>query len=319
MKKKIFSLFSIVLLVVSFASAQDASTSPKQISAGVVNGKALNLVKPAYPAVARQANAEGAVNVQITIDEEGNVVSAEAVSGHPLLRDAAREAALQSKFKPTVLNGQAVKVTGIIVYNFVADAAPTSWFKVGYDLASVQHASSLIFLRTDSIAKLFQPDWTSENEQLQKLAQLKQAEAPPAFVGERKIKEEMEKRSDGATVKKVITERAVKSDLENNPEQITVSQSLIASLQSRLGSDELSLWQFNTGVSLSWAVSKLRYTNERQRVLDSLRGQIQSAPGKISPEFLGELRKILPLLEKSNLTTEEHEQMRQIMSKLLRS
>jgi protein TonB len=87
---------------------------------GVINGKASNLVKPPYPAAAKAVRAAGAVNVSVSIDEAGNVVSASAVSGHPLLRQAAESAARQSKFTPTVLSGQPVKVTGIIVYNFVA-------------------------------------------------------------------------------------------------------------------------------------------------------------------------------------------------------
>ena len=96
-----------------------AKPVPKTISGGVVNGKATNLVKPPYPAAARAVRAAGAVNVQVTIDESGNVISASAVSGHPLLRAAAVSAARSSKFSPTMLSGQAVKVTGVIVYNFV--------------------------------------------------------------------------------------------------------------------------------------------------------------------------------------------------------
>ncbi len=92
---------------------------PKIISGGVVNGKATNLVKPPYPAAARAIRVSGAVNIQVTIDESGNVISASAVSGHPLLRAAAVQAARSSKFSPTLLSGQAVKVTGVIVYNFV--------------------------------------------------------------------------------------------------------------------------------------------------------------------------------------------------------
>jgi TonB family protein len=88
------------------------------ISGGVVNGKATNLPKPAYPPIARTARASGAVNVQVLIDEDGRVVSANAVSGHPLLRAAAEQAARQARFQPTMLSGQPVKVSGTIVYNF---------------------------------------------------------------------------------------------------------------------------------------------------------------------------------------------------------
>jgi protein TonB len=93
---------------------------PKRISGGVLNGKATSLPVPAYPPAARAIRASGAVNVQVTISESGSVVSANAVSGHPLLRQAAESAARQARFAPTLLSGQPVSVTGVIVYNFTA-------------------------------------------------------------------------------------------------------------------------------------------------------------------------------------------------------
>ena len=90
------------------------------ISGGVLNGKAISLPKPSYPPIARAAHAAGTVVVQVLIDENGNVVSAHAVSGHPLLQAVAVSAARQARFSPTKLSGQPVKVTGVIQYNFVA-------------------------------------------------------------------------------------------------------------------------------------------------------------------------------------------------------
>jgi TonB family protein len=92
---------------------------PKQISGGVLNGKAVSLPKPVYPPAARAVRASGAVSVQVLVDEEGNVVSASAVSGHPLLRASAVQAARSAKFTPTKLAGQPVKVSGVVTYNFV--------------------------------------------------------------------------------------------------------------------------------------------------------------------------------------------------------
>jgi periplasmic protein TonB len=77
------------------------------------------LPKPPYPAAAKAVRASGQVNVQVLIDEDGNVVSANAVSGHPLLRAASEQAARSAKFSPTLLEGNKVKVAGIITYNFV--------------------------------------------------------------------------------------------------------------------------------------------------------------------------------------------------------
>lgn len=90
------------------------------ISGGVLNGKAVRLVQPPYPPIARSAHASGQVVVQVLIDENGNVVAAHATSGHPLLQAAATNAARSSKFTPTKLSGQPVKVNGVIIYNFVA-------------------------------------------------------------------------------------------------------------------------------------------------------------------------------------------------------
>ena len=90
------------------------------ISGGVLNGKAISLPKPGYPPIARAAHASGTVVVQVLIDENGSVVSAHAVSGHPLLQAAAVGAAKQARFSPTKLSGQPVKVTGVIQYNFVS-------------------------------------------------------------------------------------------------------------------------------------------------------------------------------------------------------
>jgi TonB family protein len=95
--------------------------TPKKIvkSLGVINGLAISLPKPAYPLIGKQARAQGPVNVQVLIDEMGRVISARAVSGHPLLMHAAQEAALAARFSPTKLGEQAVKVSGVITYNFV--------------------------------------------------------------------------------------------------------------------------------------------------------------------------------------------------------
>ena len=87
-----------------------------------MNGRAVSLPKPEYPAAARALNASGTVNVEVTVDVKGNVVSASAVSGHPLLRAAAVAAARNAKFAPTLLGGQPVKVTGVVTYNFVPEA-----------------------------------------------------------------------------------------------------------------------------------------------------------------------------------------------------
>ena len=90
----------------------------KPVSGGVLNGTATELPKPIYPDIARHARATGMVSVEVVIDETGKVISARAVSGPPLLRDAAVKAAKLARFSPTKLSGQPVKISGVVNYNF---------------------------------------------------------------------------------------------------------------------------------------------------------------------------------------------------------
>jgi hypothetical protein len=103
------------------ASPSDIVKTPDgdTVSGGVLNGKAFSLPKPTYPAAARAVRAAGAVPVQVLIDIDGTVFAAAANGGHPLLQAASVTAACNAKFTPTLLAGQPVKVSGIIVYNYV--------------------------------------------------------------------------------------------------------------------------------------------------------------------------------------------------------
>lgn len=118
MKHRIaFLMFLVLGFGLSVASAQ-TQTRVKQISGVVLNSRALSLPTPAYPAAARAVGANGTVKVQVVIDEQGKIVSANAVSGHPLLRQAAEQAATEAKFKPLLLSGQPVSVDGVLVFKF---------------------------------------------------------------------------------------------------------------------------------------------------------------------------------------------------------
>lgn len=89
------------------------------VSRGVINGKAVSKPTPAYPPAAKAAGVQGTVTVKIEVNENGVVTAAEAVSGHPLLREAAEDAARLSRYSPTYASGQFVKVSGFITYKFV--------------------------------------------------------------------------------------------------------------------------------------------------------------------------------------------------------
>ena len=87
---------------------------------GVETGRALELPKPVYPAIAQAARASGTVSVKVIIGLDGTVIAAAAISGHPLLQAAAVGAAREARFAPAKLYGEPVKVVGVIQYNFAA-------------------------------------------------------------------------------------------------------------------------------------------------------------------------------------------------------
>lgn len=102
------------------APSAPPAEAPKKVavSTGVLQNAAIKRVQPPYPPVAKAAQAQGPVQVQTVINETGNVVEATVISGHPLLREAATEAARQWEFKPTEVGGKPVKVQGVLTFNF---------------------------------------------------------------------------------------------------------------------------------------------------------------------------------------------------------
>ncbi|HEY6230812.1 MAG TPA: TonB family protein [Pyrinomonadaceae bacterium] len=102
------------------SSSSPTTNSPAAISGGVLNKRAISLPQPVYPPIAKAAKAAGTVAVNITVDENGRVISASAFAGHPLLRPAAEAAARNARFNPTIVGGKRVKVTGTLTYQFSA-------------------------------------------------------------------------------------------------------------------------------------------------------------------------------------------------------
>ena len=95
-----------------------ANTPPRARSTGVIYGEIIRRVQPSYPQSARATHTSGSVSVQVNIDEGGNVVSAHIVSGQAIFAGAAESAARGFKFKPTMLDGKAIKTSRTIVFNF---------------------------------------------------------------------------------------------------------------------------------------------------------------------------------------------------------
>ena len=88
------------------------------IAKGVAAGLIISKVQPDYPPMARQARIQGAVVMKAVINQTGDVESVELLSGHPMLVQAALDAVKQWKYRPYLLNGNAVAVETQVTVNF---------------------------------------------------------------------------------------------------------------------------------------------------------------------------------------------------------
>lgn len=73
---------------------------------------------PIYPPAARSTRTTGVVRVEVMVDENGEVVEIQRTSGPSMLQSAAKDAVLKWRFRPFVRDGQPVRATGFISFNF---------------------------------------------------------------------------------------------------------------------------------------------------------------------------------------------------------
>jgi protein TonB len=88
------------------------------VGGGVSEANLIHRVQPEYPPLAKTTHVEGTVEFTATISKQGLIENLQLVRGHPLLVNAAREAILQWRYRPTLLNGEPVEVITDIVVKF---------------------------------------------------------------------------------------------------------------------------------------------------------------------------------------------------------
>jgi protein TonB len=93
-------------------------SGPKRITSQLSEGQLVNRVEPIYPHIAAISGIQGQVKLHAIIGRDGRIQSLSAISGHPLLLRAALDAVEQWRYRPYVLNGEAVEVETLITVNF---------------------------------------------------------------------------------------------------------------------------------------------------------------------------------------------------------
>ena len=100
------------------AGGAAVKSSGGPVAVGALTGKASRRVSPSYPMIARTARISGVVTVFLIVNEKGEVESVQRADGPQQLQQAATDAARRWKFNPTLIDGQPVRVTGYLSFNF---------------------------------------------------------------------------------------------------------------------------------------------------------------------------------------------------------
>jgi TonB family protein len=93
---QVFSFATVLSSITAIASAQVQAIATRPPETDVVLTK---LSQPVYPVLARQAQIGGDVELKLSIRQDGSVESAETISGHPMLTQAASVSAQKSQFE----------------------------------------------------------------------------------------------------------------------------------------------------------------------------------------------------------------------------
>lgn len=288
-------LLGAFLLLAGVTFGQTDAAKAKTISGGVLNGKAVSLPKPSYPPAARAVNAEGAVSVQVLIDEEGSVVSANAVSGHPLLRPAATAAAQGAKFSPTLLMGQPVKVSGVITYNFIGTTTNAAF---GYEIAFAERSGSFtdhVFPR--SLAARMPEEWAVERTLLEGLT-FEGSEAPAVKV---------EKAPVAAPVSGGVHIYTVKGDSAEvyRTGKLTASsleslRQLHQNVRAKLAADQKNEWHFRVGMALGVFAAEINDADKASFNIAELEQLAANSPQGIPQNVIAALQKLIELARTSD-------------------
>jgi TonB family protein len=272
MRNKLFFTMALISLFALNAFAQ----KPETLSGGLLNSKATALPKPVYGQAAQAVRASGEVKVQVMVDENGDVISASAVSGHPLLRQAAEQAARLAKFATTMIAGQPVRVQGIIIYNFVL---PVNWHYVGLNLGDAE----------------------AEIEDTEKLTRAVN-ELRALFPDETKA------------LQAVIAN--FEKDEESGRSQTAAIVQVINSLQAKISAQAEDYWRFELGLTIGRVNASTLDNEVLRENLAIFKHLYDTAPEKINEDTLDTLRSLGEMAGKNSYTRRDKKTIKSLVSEL---
>ncbi|HTW31615.1 MAG TPA: energy transducer TonB [Candidatus Sulfotelmatobacter sp.] len=99
-------------------SPPPTSTARQFRTSSMLQGSLIRQVQPSYPPMARTAHVQGSVVLAALISSDGTIRNLRLISGHPMLAPAAIDAVSQWRYRPYILNGEAIEVETQITVNF---------------------------------------------------------------------------------------------------------------------------------------------------------------------------------------------------------
>jgi TonB family protein len=104
----------------SLSVPQPASSGPLKVSSAALSDRLIRRLEPQYPEIARRSGLGGAVRIRLEIGVDGKVKSATVLEGAPVLGAAARDAVLQWRYRPYVIDNRPVPIETEIIVRFTA-------------------------------------------------------------------------------------------------------------------------------------------------------------------------------------------------------
>lgn len=245
--------------------------------------------------------ASGAVSVQVLIDENGDVVSASAVSGHPLLRAAAAQAAGGAKFSPTQLQGMPVKVSGFITYNFVGPLQPA---RLGFLLGVAHRSGSFAkYVHPDSLAYQMPEDWIQEKEILNSLT----FEETPAVVSTAEAAMPAAKPAKDAnryTVKGDVNYSAAgpRNSGKLDSKSVSALRRLMDLIETRASVNESWAWSNEVGQAIGVLVVEIDDQTKVERNLAAIETLVANAPATVRQGSLELVRDFIAFARTENVS-----------------
>ena len=115
---QIYMSIALILIAgipcLSQTTSQQCNEASKYVN---LKNQAIRKVEPEHLAEPG-LHVAGKVTVLIVINKKGEVVSAKAICGHPLIMASAIKAASQWQFQPRRVKGKLAKNTGVIIFVF---------------------------------------------------------------------------------------------------------------------------------------------------------------------------------------------------------